>query len=196
MYKDEQYDEALRAANSIPPDCNHQKSILQFAIKYQMNDLSDSEKILNNALEDRQDTLVCRGCVLYKDNKFEDAKKVFTNAKGLGESPDIEYNIGVCCYKMKMLSSAHNCIQNIIEDANKNHPDIVLKSRIYPGMPRQSLANSPALYESCLIEAYNLKAAIDYHLNNIELYQKINELQKRITDMEMTIGQDINAFSN
>ena len=95
-----------------------------------------------------------------------------------------------------MLSSAHNCIQNIIEDANKNHPDIVLKSRIYPGMPRQSLANSPALYESCLIEAYNLKAALDYHLNNIELYQKINELQKRITDMEMTIGQDINAFSN
>ena len=53
LYKDEQYDEALRAANSIPPDCNHQKSILQFAIKYQMNDLSDSEKILNNALEDR-----------------------------------------------------------------------------------------------------------------------------------------------
>ena len=32
-----------------------------------MNDLSDSEKILNNALEDRQDTLVCRGCVLYNN---------------------------------------------------------------------------------------------------------------------------------
>ena len=30
----------------------------------------------------------------------------------------------------------------------------------------------------------------------LDLYQKINELQKRITDMEMTIGQDINAFSN
>ena len=24
LYKDEQYDEALRAANSIPPDCNYQ----------------------------------------------------------------------------------------------------------------------------------------------------------------------------
>ena len=30
----------------------------------------------------------------------------------------------------------------------------------------------------------------------LDLYQKINELQKRISDMEMTIGQDINAFSN
>ena len=60
LYKAENYEDALRAANSIPPDCNHQKSILQFAIKYQMNDLTDSEKILNNAIEDRQETLVCK----------------------------------------------------------------------------------------------------------------------------------------
>lgn len=30
----------------------------------------------------------------------------------------------------------------------------------------------------------------------LDLYQKINELQKRITDMEMTIGQDPSAFAN
>ena len=30
----------------------------------------------------------------------------------------------------------------------------------------------------------------------LDLYQKINELQKRISDMEMTIGQDVNAFEN
>ena len=81
LYKAENYEEALQAANAIPPDYNHQKSILQFAIKYQMNDLSDSEKILNNASEDRQETLVCKGCVLYKENKFEDAQQMFTNAK-------------------------------------------------------------------------------------------------------------------
>ena len=73
------------------------------------------------------------------------------------ESPDIEYNIGVCCYKLKILSSSHNCIQNNFEGVNKNHPDIIVKSRAEPGMARQSLANPPALYESCLIEAYNLK---------------------------------------
>ena len=33
LYKAENYEDALRAANSIPPDFNHQKSILQFAIK-------------------------------------------------------------------------------------------------------------------------------------------------------------------
>ena len=30
----------------------------------------------------------------------------------------------------------------------------------------------------------------------LDLYQKINELQKRIQDMEMTIGQDVGAFKN
>ena len=30
----------------------------------------------------------------------------------------------------------------------------------------------------------------------LDLYQKINELQKRIQDMEMTIGQDPGAFKN
>ena len=30
----------------------------------------------------------------------------------------------------------------------------------------------------------------------LDLYQKINELQKRIGDMEMTIGQDVHPFTN
>ena len=37
-------------------DYNHQKRTLQFTVKLQMNDLSDSEKIINNACEDRQET--------------------------------------------------------------------------------------------------------------------------------------------
>ena len=42
------------------------------------------------------------------------------------------------------------------------------------------LANSPALYGSCLIEAYNLKAAIDYHLgNNDDAKECLNEMPPR-----------------
>ena len=47
-------------------------------------------------------------------------------------------------------------------------------------MPRQSLANTPALYESCLIEAYNLKAAIDYQLGNTDdAKESLNEMPPR-----------------
>ena len=69
MYKSENYEEALETANSIPPDYNHQKSILQLDIKYQMNGLSGCDIILNNCTEDRQKTMVWKGCILYKERK-------------------------------------------------------------------------------------------------------------------------------
>lgn len=184
LYKAENLDDALRTSNSIDkPELTHQKSMLQFAIKYQMNDLVESVKILNNAYADKQDTLVCQGCVLYKEGKFEEAKNKFEDAKKFGETPDVEYNIGVCSYKLKMLSAAHMSIQNILETAAKLHPEIVVQSR----MDQQnnlrgpsSSANSPALFESCLIEAYNLKAAIDYMLGNVdEAKEGLNEMPPR-----------------
>ena len=67
LYKAENYNEALKACQNIDkPELAHQLTILQFAIKYQMNDLNNSHILLNNAEPDRQDTLVCQGCVLYK----------------------------------------------------------------------------------------------------------------------------------
>ena len=46
-----------------------------------MNELSDSGKKLNNAAEDRQETMVCKGSVLYKEGKYEDAQTQFAKAK-------------------------------------------------------------------------------------------------------------------
>lgn len=145
LYKAENYEEALKACQNIDkPELSHQLTILQFAIKYQMNELSDAHKMLNAAYADRQDTLVCQGCVLYKEGKYEEAKGKFEEAKKLGESPDIEYNIGVCCYKLKMLSAACVSFQNILENAAKSHPEIVVPSRM-DGIRTNSVANSPAL---------------------------------------------------
>jgi tetratricopeptide repeat protein 30 len=145
LYKAEAYDEAMRASNNIDkPELIHQKSMLQFAIKYQMNELAESNKILNNAFNDREDTMVCQGCVLYKEGKYEEAKTKFEEARKLSESPDIWYNIGVCCYKLKMLSAAHVSIQNILEMAAKSHPEIVVQSRM-EGIRGNVVSNTPAL---------------------------------------------------
>jgi tetratricopeptide repeat protein 30 len=146
LYKAELYDEALRASNAIDkPEFIHQRSMMQFAIKYQKNDLVESTKILNNSYADRQDTAICQGCILYREGKYEEAKSKFEDARKLGESPDVEYNIGVCCYKMKLLSAAHTCIQNILEQAAKSHPEIVLQSRMDTEGLRGTTASSPAL---------------------------------------------------
>lgn len=79
-----------------------------------------------------------------QEAKFEEAKNRFEEAKKLGESPDIEYNIGVCCYKLKMLSAACVCFQNILDYAAKTHPEIIVPARI-EGLRGNSFANSPAL---------------------------------------------------
>ena len=139
LYKAENYEEAMRSCNSIDkPEYIHQKSMMQFGIKYQMNELADASKILSNANESKQDTLVCQGCVMYKEGKYEEAKTKFEEAKKLGETPDIEYNIGVCYYKLKLLSASHVCIQNILEQAAKTHPEIVLQSRMEGNLLRSN----------------------------------------------------------
>ncbi len=147
LYKAENYDEAMRSCNGIDkPDLVHQKSMMQFAIKYQLNELADATKILDNAFESKQDTLVCQGCVLYKEGKYEESKTKFEEAKKLGETPDIDYNIGVCCYKLKLLSASHVCIQNILESAAKTHPELVLQSRMEENLLRtNNVTDSRAL---------------------------------------------------
>jgi len=181
LYKAENYEEALKVCQNIDkPELSHQLTILQFAIKYQLNNLADAYKLLSNTQEDRQDTLICQGCTLYKEGKFQESKQKFEEAKKLGESPDIEYNIGVCCYKLDMFSASCVCFQNILEHAAKTHPEIIVPSRVDGIRGGTSLANSPALYESCIIEAYNLKAAIDYKLNNLqEAKEALNEMPPR-----------------
>jgi tetratricopeptide repeat protein 30 len=179
LYKAENYIEALKACQNIDkPELAQQLTTLQFAIKYQMNDLNNAHVLLENSEQDKEETLICQGCILYKQNKFEESKLKFEEAKKLSDSPSIEYNIGVCCYKLKMLQASCVCFQNILEYAAKTHPEIILSKG--NGVRATSVANSPALYESCLIEAYNLKAAIDYMLNNIqEAKDALNEMPYR-----------------
>lgn len=145
LYKAEKYEEALKACQNIDkPELLHQITILQFAIRYQMNELNETNRLLNNTYQDRQDTLVCQGCLLYKEGKYEEAKNKFEEAKKLGETPDIEYNIGVCCYKLKMLSASCVSFQNILEHAAKTNPELVMPSRM-DGIRSASMANIPAL---------------------------------------------------
>jgi tetratricopeptide repeat protein 30 len=153
-----------------------------------MNELNNAHMLLENSEQDKEETLICQGCILYKENKFEESKNKFEEAKKLCDSPSIEYNIGVCCYKLKMLSAACVCFQNILEHAAKTNPEIIVPSRV-EGMRATSMANSPALYESCLIEAYNLKAAIDYMLNNMQ------EAKDALSDMPPRDDEELDSVT-
>lgn len=67
LYKGENYIEALKACQNIDrPELAHQLTILQFACKYQMNELNNAHAMINNADQDKQETLIAQGCILYK----------------------------------------------------------------------------------------------------------------------------------
>ncbi|KAI9142507.1 hypothetical protein BKA69DRAFT_1066737 [Paraphysoderma sedebokerense] len=63
--------------------------------------------------------------------------------------------------KLYILSLKH--VADIIENGVQRHPDITAE-----GIEVRSIANMRDLYESYLIEALNLKAAIEYQLKNAE----------------------------
>lgn len=189
LYKAENYIEALKACQNIDkPELSQQVIMLQFAIKYQMNELSNAHALLENSDPNKEETLVSQGCILYKENKFQEAMVKFEEAKKLCDSPFIEYNIGVCCYKLKMLTLACNCFRNILEHASKNYPEIMIQNR-NDNFKSSSMANMPGLYESCLIEGYNLKAALEYMVQNIQ------ESKEALAEMPSRDDEEIDSVT-
>jgi len=51
---------------------------------------------------DSAEAIVAQGCMLFKEEKYEEAKNKFTEALNVaGYQCDIAYNIALCFYKMK-----------------------------------------------------------------------------------------------
>jgi len=51
---------------------------------------------------DAPEALVAEGCILYKEEKYEEAKSKFAEAlNAAGYQCDIAYNIALCYYKLK-----------------------------------------------------------------------------------------------
>ena len=110
--------------------------------------------------------VVNEGCILYKEQKYEDARIKFQQALEItGYSCELAYNIALCHYKQRQLAPSLKHIAEIIEKGVKDHPDLGVGSNA-EGIDVKSVGNTQALKESALIEAFNLKAAIEYQIKN------------------------------
>jgi tetratricopeptide repeat protein 30 len=104
--------------------------------------------------------------ILYKEGNFEGAMEKFNEAKnGLGYQSDIAYNIALCNYKLKNYGEAAQHINDIIDRGVRSHPELSVGSASL-GVEVRSVGNSQTLKETALVEAFNLKAAIAYQLQN------------------------------
>ncbi|KAG9476070.1 hypothetical protein GDO78_002900 [Eleutherodactylus coqui] len=94
----------------------------------------------------------------------------------IGYKQDLSYSIALCYYSMKQYVPALKYISDIIEHGIREHPELGV-GMTTEGIDVRSVGNTLVLHETALIEAFNLKSAIEYQLKNYAA------AQEALTDM-------------
>uniref|UniRef100_A0A8C6UCN8 Tetratricopeptide repeat protein 30 n=1 Tax=Neogobius melanostomus TaxID=47308 RepID=A0A8C6UCN8_9GOBI len=185
LYKAGAYPEATKASFALDTPSMVK---LQACIKYCEEDYSAAKSLLEQLPQDDPDYIFNSGCLLYNDGKYDEACKKFTSAmQVLGYVPALSYNIALCYYTLKNYAQALKYISEIIERGIREHPGTGAHSES-TGNCVDTVGNTLVLHQTALIEAFNLKAAIEYQLKNLK------GAQEALTDMP-PVRQLLNVVS-
>ncbi|XP_068581838.1 intraflagellar transport protein 70A isoform X1 [Cebidichthys violaceus] len=178
LYKAGAYPEATKASFVLDNPSSHVKMVkLQASIKYCEEDYSAAKSLLEQLPQEDPDYVYNMGCLLFQDGKHEEACKKFSSAmQVLGYLPALSYNIALCYYSLKNYPQAVKYIGEIIEQGIREHPELSV-GLTTEGIDVHSVGNTLVLHQTALIEAFNLKAAIEYQLKNVK------GAQEALTDM-------------
>eukprot|EP01029_Cantina_marsupialis_P019421 TRINITY_DN4505_c0_g2_i1.p1 TRINITY_DN4505_c0_g2~~TRINITY_DN4505_c0_g2_i1.p1 ORF type:complete len:676 (-),score=189.80 TRINITY_DN4505_c0_g2_i1:1095-3122(-) len=162
------FDDATKTANRIDDPQMHQRVLmLQANIHYQSEEIVSARSFLDQCIQEEPDVIVNQACLLLKEERYEEARIKFTDAMNAsGYDCGIAYNIALCYYREKQYGPSLKHISDIIEKGVKEHPELGVGSNT-EGIEIRSVGNTRALQETSLIEAFNLKAAIEYQLKNM-----------------------------
>ncbi|XP_074857172.1 intraflagellar transport protein 70B [Carettochelys insculpta] len=205
LYKAGLYAEALRVASPLldVPAYQGRALRLQAAAHYAQGDLSAAkslvEQVLASATEsspgaaedpsELPDAEVNLGCLLYREGRHEEACGKFAGAmQVLGYSPELSYNMALCCYAAKQYAPALKHISDIIERGIHQHPELSV-GMTTEGIDVRSVGNTLLLHRTALVEAFNLKAAIEYQLRNLEA------AQEALTDMPPRAEEELDPVT-
>ncbi|KAH9519738.1 Tetratricopeptide repeat protein 30A [Bulinus truncatus] len=184
------YQEAMKVACQIDnPKYQGQITKLQAAIKYGEEDLPAAKSLVEQSPADDPDTEINFGCLLYKEKRYEEACDKFLGAmQVVGYKADLSYNIALCHYMMKQYAPALKHIADIIERGIREHPELSV-GMTTEGIDVRSVGNSMTLHETALVEAFNLKAAMEYQLKNYE------SAIEALTDMPPRSEEELDAVT-
>ncbi|XP_062263606.1 intraflagellar transport protein 70A isoform X2 [Platichthys flesus] len=190
LYKAGAYPEANKASFLLDNTNSHTKMVkLQASIKYCEEDYSASKSLLEQLPQDDPDCIHNIGCLLYQDGKYEDAcKKIMSALQVVGYVPALSYNIALCFYSLKNYAQALKYIGEIIERGMREHPELSV-GMTTEGIDVHSVGNTLVLQQTALIEAFNLKAAIEYQLKNLK------RAQESLTDMPPRAEEELDPVT-
>ncbi|XP_068193471.1 intraflagellar transport protein 70A isoform X2 [Antennarius striatus] len=190
LFKAGAYADATKASFMLDNPSSHTKMLkLQASIKYCEEDYSAAKSLLEQLPQDDPDYVYNMGCLLYQDGKYEEACKKFTSAmQVLGYVPALSYNIGLCYYSLKNFPQALKHIGEIIERGISEHPELSV-GMTTEGIDVHSVGNTLVLHQTALIEAFNLKAAMEYQMNNLK------GAQEALTDMPPRADEELDPVT-
>ncbi|XP_065337988.1 intraflagellar transport protein 70A [Cloeon dipterum] len=190
LYQACMYEDALRVTSQIEnPDLQLQVTKLRAAIKYGEEDLAGAKGLVDSCPSDDPDTDINLGCLLFKEGRYDDALQKFTQAlQVIGFDAHLSYNAALCHFKLKEYTVAQKYIANIIERGIRDHPELSV-GMATEGIEVRSVGNTLTLHDTALVEAFNLKAAIEYQLKNFEA------AQEALTDMPPRSEEELDAVT-
>lgn len=166
LYKTGCHDDAMKVLCQIDTSSQPQKiSRLKAYIRFSQNDLTGAKQMIDEDFQDDSDNLANMGCLLFKEGQYEAALKKFLQAQRLGgDIPLLAYNIALCYYMMKQFNQALDFVSSIISKGMVEYSELSVWMNL-EGI-EHSVGNTWTLSESALIEAFNLKAAIEFQLKH------------------------------
>uniref|UniRef100_F7FQT4 Tetratricopeptide repeat protein 30 n=2 Tax=Macaca mulatta TaxID=9544 RepID=F7FQT4_MACMU len=201
LYKACLYPEATRVAFLLLDNPAYHSRVLrlQAAIKYSEGDLPGSRILVEQLLsgeegeesggENETDGQVSLGCLLYREGQYEAAcSKFFAALQASGYQPDLSYNLALAYYSSRQYASALKHIAEIIERGIRQHPELGV-GMTTEGIDVRSVGNTLVLHQTALVEAFNLKAAIEYQLRNYEA------AQEALTDMPPRAEEELDPVT-
>ena len=143
--------------------CSQRLLLIRAAVMMDNEELDACKEILNECVKDDPETICAEATLDFKEGKYEDALVKYSDAFNLiGFDANIAHNIALCHYMLGQYSDVNEIADEIIERGLEQYPEFKPDSA---SNDNSFVDNSLSLQESFLVEAYNLKAAIQYNEN-------------------------------
>ena len=182
--------DAARAAKSVDdPNLETQVARLLAHIAFEEDEVAECRAYLAKCPADDPDVLVDGACCDLKDGRHDAARVGFENARVAGGyQPDVAYNEALCAYRARRYGPCLKHLAEIIERGVREHPELLVGA-VTEGEDAPSVGNTPALRATFLVEAFNLKAAVEFAMKNHD------EAREALTDMPPRAEEELDPVT-
>ena len=183
--------DAARAAKSIDdPNLETQVARLLAHIAFEEDEVAECRAYLAKCPADDPDVLVDGACCDLKDGRHEAARAGFESARDAGGyQPDVAYNEALCAYRSRKYGPCLKHLAEIIERGVREHPELLVGAVTEGEADGASVGNTPALRATFLVEAFNLKAAVEFAMKNFD------EAREALTDMPPRAEEELDPVT-